>query len=432
MYSYPISHSKSALQKEYFSRPDQHALVILFLPLLQFTTIHLMGIRQKWSDYRLLPTTICGLLGLVHFHYALFYSPLPYPFANYLTSVVETILLAIIIITVILNVFSQLLMEGTITRPLIGLGTLADTNLFGIHPSAMPSREDDFSIALLRLGTASFEATAVAGLQNEVSPLVRPMVTLNKVGVDMSDIGNRRTGFDNEITMVHAVAPINDNGFSADTRLQASKQFAHAFCRMLRNLVPYALKSMRRFYLNWRNESTPMAVASPKDLTISDPVNAYQAFLRGENISDDDDDPYIQGEEVFSSSSDSDIEGEDLEGNHQQKHSIADEPLVLFSDLKELSCSTEPTRPSTPLIVAHLTTSASFPLTRKRFNAMDCSSPSESISEEDWERFITERRYEAFSKRADDAPIGSYTCVICAVEPRDIICWPCRYATYFI
>ena len=49
---------------------------------------------------------------------------------------------------------------------------------------------------------------------------------------------------------------------------------------------------------------------------------------------------------------------------------------------------------------------------------------------DEWDEFVLERRH---TKRAEaeargDDPFAEQTrnCVICTVEPRDIICWPCR------
>jgi hypothetical protein len=423
MYSFPFAHSRSLHQKDHPSRPDPHALVIIFLPLLQLTVIHLLGIRQDWAHQRLIPTTIIGLLGLAHFHYAIFYSPLPYPFANYLTSIIESILLITTVMTVTLNTITQLLLEGAVTRPLIGLGTMADTNLFGIHPSAMPSREDDFSLAILRLGTASFEATGVAGLQNEVSSVLRPVVTLDKIGADTTRLVSNHIGFNNEITTVQAVSPIQDTGLSTDSRLRAGKEYLFALGRMLRNLWPHTFKTLKRMFLNWRSgtQTQPQIESRSMDAALTEAKDLYQTFLRGDNISDDEDDPFIPGRDHQSTAPSSEVEEEDSqdEGDYPQPQPVT-EPMNLYTDLKISS------RPSTPILVAHLVTSGQSPLTRRRYNTMRRPSSSDTSSRDDWSIFTAERRREALARRIEQTHDVGNACVICTVEPRDIICWPCR------
>jgi hypothetical protein len=421
MYSFPLSHAKRHHDQDVLSRPDVHGLIIILLPLLQLTIIHLLGIRHAWARHRLIPTTFCGILGLIHFHYAIFLSPTPYPYANYLTSIVESVLLLITSMTVMLNALTQIILEGAITRPLIGLGTMTDSNLFGIHPSSMPSLEDDFSIAMLRLGTASFEATGVAGLQNQVASIPRPTITLERGGIDSSQVVLKRVGFGNEIATVQAAASIEDNLLSTEHRWQARKQYLLSLWRIVRNLGPHMYKVTRRGYSNWRYGSKPRTTALVGESEV-EPLDPYQVFLKGGNISDDEEDPFLPEDDQSSNpSSDEEDESED-------KHDKPNvESLTLYTDLKDLVMAVEPTRPSTPVLVAHLMASGQTPLTRRRYHAMSrATSPPAETSSQDWMQFVLDRRHDALAKRSGPVPDIGYTCVICTVEPRDIICWPCR------
>ncbi len=154
MYSTPVTHSRREGLPQ--SRPDMHVVIAMLLPLLQLTVIHLLGIRKDWSRQRLLPTTFFGILGLVHFHYVLFLSPSAYPLLNYLPSLIESFFLLVTAMTVSMNAMSQILLEGRLSRPLFGTTNSGANNLFGIHHSALPSAEDDFSVAIVRLGDSFF------------------------------------------------------------------------------------------------------------------------------------------------------------------------------------------------------------------------------------------------------------------------------------
>ena len=114
---------------------------------------HFLDVKRRWSRYRLIPTGICAMITLIHFNYVVLTKPSSYPLLNYLPSLLETLLLLVTLLTISLNALTQLLLEGQITRP-----------LFGHQRSLIPKWDEDFGIVLLRLGTASLEATSVAGL----------------------------------------------------------------------------------------------------------------------------------------------------------------------------------------------------------------------------------------------------------------------------
>lgn len=46
-------------------RPSGHVLVTLFLPLLQITLVHTQGIWKRYSHQVIIPTSICGFIGMV-------------------------------------------------------------------------------------------------------------------------------------------------------------------------------------------------------------------------------------------------------------------------------------------------------------------------------------------------------------------------------
>ena len=64
--------------------------------------------------------------------------------------------------TVALRALAQLITEGKVNSTIFG------------HSSALPHRDDDFILALLKFGTAALETTAMKGLNNEVSALSLP------------------------------------------------------------------------------------------------------------------------------------------------------------------------------------------------------------------------------------------------------------------
>lgn len=89
------------------------------------------------------------------------------------------------LIFVILRGLVQLITEGRLNMDIFG------------HASALPHRDDDFLVALIKYGTATLETTAMKGLNNEVSMLSHPAATyveLHSGSTSASSAGALGTG----------------------------------------------------------------------------------------------------------------------------------------------------------------------------------------------------------------------------------------------
>lgn len=89
------------------------------------------------------------------------------------------------LIFVILRGLVQLITEGRLSMEIFG------------HASALPHRDDDFLVALIKYGTATLETTAMKGLNNEVSMLSYPSSTyveLHSGSTSASSAGALGTG----------------------------------------------------------------------------------------------------------------------------------------------------------------------------------------------------------------------------------------------
>src|SRR6266404_890512 len=82
--------------------------------------IHFIGVKQSWSNQRLIPTTICSVLTLIHFHSVLWVAPSTYPLLNYVSCIFDSVLLLVILVAFSLNILTQLLLEGSVTHPFVG------------------------------------------------------------------------------------------------------------------------------------------------------------------------------------------------------------------------------------------------------------------------------------------------------------------------
>ncbi|KAI6045632.1 hypothetical protein EDC04DRAFT_2634109 [Pisolithus marmoratus] len=446
IYSSPMTHGNKLDGLP--SRPDKHVVFTIILPLLHLTIVHCLGIKQKWSNHRLIPSAVVTLLGLIHFHAVLWYSKSSYPLLNYMPCLFESLLLSFIILAVFLNVLAQFVTEGSITRP-----------LFGHHSVLLPKWEEDFSVALLRLGTASLETSSVAGFGNEVgsvSALTPPVADQAEPGtVELGRYGvtsvsrtfegkgrNRRVkkGFVNEIKCVKA-ASVESNVWLDVTWYREFTKFGVGVTRCVKGLCKLVWNFARgRSGLGGR---LPLSSSPSTDKDVDDndssshfeqdphpedgEQNIYDRFVRGEDVSDDDHDEFEPGNSSSGSLSHS---SSSSPWNSADESDSQQETLNLYGDLASaMSLSTSPS-----LLLAHMTDSSSSPLTRRRFGRMISATSSQDRSDDVWMEVIRARRpISMATASSSDSATGSggctefrHNCVICTMEPRQIICWPCR------
>ncbi|KAF9510106.1 hypothetical protein BS47DRAFT_1348405, partial [Hydnum rufescens UP504] len=155
------------------SRPNAHVIFIIMLPLFQITLLHAMNVKKTWGTQRIIPTSICGLLGIAHFVYSLITNPSLHPHPTSVTSAIELALLLIIAITHALDFFTRLLLS-----PAFDPNTSDTPTSFFLTPSSwstavrsieLVNSADDFTVAIVKMGMACLEATNFVGLANEVA-----------------------------------------------------------------------------------------------------------------------------------------------------------------------------------------------------------------------------------------------------------------------
>jgi hypothetical protein len=396
--------------------------------------IHMLGVNQRWSHQRLIPTSITSILSLVHFHTVLWFSPSSYPLLNYVPCLFETGLTAVTLLTIALNALTQLLLEGSITRP-----------LFGHQATLLPKWDEDFSIVLLRLGTASLEATSVAGLGNEVGGVTvsettianKPhteygSVEINRFGVTsisntMEGRGRRRKlkeGFANEIKNIKASSGegelwVNSAWYRELVRFGVSVgKFAKGLWRLawdgLRGRVR---RRSQDVVAPGREGITSLERMATNASDESDEPDIYDRFLRGETVTDDEEEyePTRRSRTTSVSGTPSTMSDDNDES----------ETVGLYADLS----SAASTSTSAPVLLAHMTDTAASPLTRRRYSRLvagEATSPEQGSVFDDWSKIIDDRRSMFGPVATDGLAESRRNCVICTVEPRQIICWPCR------
>ncbi|VDB82846.1 unnamed protein product [Peniophora sp. CBMAI 1063] len=424
IYSAPMTHTVK--EEGLPSRPDVHVLFVIMLPLLQLALLHAIGVNKRWASQRLIPTAFCSLLSLVHFHAVVWRDPSRYPLLNYMSCVFETLLLAVILITFSLNAFTQLATEGGVSRL-----------LFGHADALMPRPDEDFSVVLLRLGTASLEATSVAGLGNEVGsvPLAAPQsdtsrhfgeLEMNSAGVTSLthavDGKKRQDGFSNEIRNVKVGSTKQDQTWGIWPNHRELMRFGEAFLNAIRSvaLMAWRLIRLRPVFAPRAPQAEcppppqdPRGPTSSRALTPSrDEVDTnhdlYRRFLSGETVSDDEEDFHPRSTSAVPDSEDEESDTPDSPVEEDTEHLAA-------TALSDASAS---------LLLAHMS-SPNSALTRRRYSRVQAGEEQEQPTVDAWERFVEDKR-RAAQLQQDTSSESRRLCVICTCEERQIICWPCR------
>ena len=414
----------------------------MWLTSSQLSMIHFIGAKQSWSNQRLIPTTICSVLTLAHFHWILWFSQSSYPLLNYVSCVFESLLLLVIIVAFSLNILTQLLLEGSVTRLFIGHAT-----------SLMPKWDEDFSIVLFRLGIASLDATSVAGLGNEVScialadhaeTLLRQVqygeAEMNRFGVSSithtteyhGGRGTRKEGFSNEIKRVRVGSPSHGDSMVDATWFNEFKRFGFASARFGIGVWRMMGRLLRGHPVFSRPPAAPSGQTQDLDAQsldvyhegetkpfIPDQRDIYERFLSGEVLSDDDDDDFSPPNSSVLQNDDDDDDDDDDDNAGDDTPDQELDTLALYRDLSAATTSST----SAPVLLAHMTDTSSSPLTRRRYRSI-------VLAQDDperwaWEDFVNSRR-SAAGRQNPPANEPRRNCVICISEERQIICWPCR------
>ncbi|KAF8136661.1 hypothetical protein EV363DRAFT_1429023 [Boletus edulis] len=367
IYSSPITHGTKL--QDLPSRPDKHVVFTIILPLLQ------------WSNHRLIPSAFVSIIALIHFHWVLWFSDTTYPLLNYMPCLFESILLFVTFLAIFLTAFTQIVAEGTVSRP-----------LFGHHAVLLPRLDEDFSIALLRMGTASLETSSVAGLGNEVSdvavmPPVRDQtevgtVALSRFGVDSISHSLDGYGFANEIKNVKATS--NDGDLWLDLAwFREFVKFTVGVARFFKQLYTLSRDFLRSPRMRPQSFSNTQDTAPLDDYLQGERVDGqdvYDRFIRGEQLSDDEYDEY----EPTSRSCSSSVES-----------------LSSISDNVESNAYDDQIE-----TVTHLADHSPSPLTRRRFGQLvSRSSPGPQCQDikDGWTDVMHARRPNTVVSRPEDA-----------------------------
>lgn len=165
-----------------------HYFLFVFLQIAEVFTLALSATFQRPPLRRLSITTFFGLTGILH--WVLAENGVPRPLSSSTLFFVgfdrlpELCLMAVIGLTVFLHALTILLTEAP-SQQAGGWGTI-DWGRLVFSSSNLPSRDDDFSLALCKLGTACLQSTRQSGLSREMVAIEVPERTYVEVDDDVT------------------------------------------------------------------------------------------------------------------------------------------------------------------------------------------------------------------------------------------------------
>jgi hypothetical protein len=471
LYSSPLTHH-SPPPATLHGRPDVHALFHLWVGLTELVWLQAIELSPTLRRNQLLPTGVCGALGLVHFVYALATAPLRFPSFTFVTHLIALFLSIIIVITVFLRGLNSLLTVGYIPSP------VWDTVL---PQGSFPSPEDDAGVALLKLGTECIKATSYSGLRNELASVqlhpARPALKLSATGCDAIDLPptSPAGGFATRIDDIGVTELTNPNDKSLYTEELANLR--RALFSLVSDVFTYALvhtpvgrwvyrAAWRAYHARWwygprswriwrraawsaprrHVARDPPALTAPlqqaprlrRGIPIAyphfpteprAPEYTYDQVLRGEvELPDDEDDGW---ESDSGASVGVSVAGS--EWGEWEEEVEEDERGTLYTDLVEDGPEGEEGEgDSAAIMLAHLTTRGT--LTRRRYAAMLApSAPAQPTDTVDaFSSAVADRRAELLQTPPTHDEWDEErrrACVVCMVNARDVVLWPCRCLT---
>ena len=370
------------------------------------------------------------------------------------------VLFVVILFSAIIKAFTHLFTIGYLPSPVL-------VNILP-HEGVVPSLEDDFSVALLKLGTACIEATQYSGLRNELVAIQErngPWVEISTSGSDVYHGSRSSGGFGTEINNIEVsglpdpktekpywkefkafwgacfgalamagwsllmATPGGRKAWETSRSLYQSRwwygprqwrfwrreAWAEPALFRQRNLLRRLeeLARRRRSAIERYSQHASVGTSTAVELRESTPGPvAYAQYLRGEAEIEDDD-----------------VDWQDEEDNGSSETSSASDSESEQDLYRDLMAPTEP-EDLQPVLLAHLTSRKSTPLTRRRYAAI-LAGPSRSSTpqelQEGLQNVVQDRRLAIQAKDRDEWDDDRRrSCVVCTIEPRDTILWPCR------
>ncbi|KAF9080808.1 hypothetical protein BGX23_001637 [Mortierella sp. AD031] len=149
----------------HFTPYGRDILIISLIQICQLLTLQFLSLSSRGKNYRLAVTTFWGVLDLAHFTHAIYHRSNTYPSLQLLTRLPEVVVILMVCISMTLHAVTYIVTGGNVRRQMF-------------EPRALPTREEEYGLAVFKVGRACMEATRGVGFRNEVDAVVVPFGTL--------------------------------------------------------------------------------------------------------------------------------------------------------------------------------------------------------------------------------------------------------------
>ncbi|KAF9561197.1 hypothetical protein EC968_005824 [Mortierella alpina] len=149
----------------HFTPFGQDILIISLIQVCQLLSLQFLSLSSRGKNYRLIVTTFWGVLDLAHFAHAVYHRSSTYPSLQLLTRLPEVVVILMVGISMTLHALTYIVTGGNVRRQMF-------------DPRVMPTMDEEYGLAVFKLGRACMEATRGVGLRNEVDAVVVPFGTI--------------------------------------------------------------------------------------------------------------------------------------------------------------------------------------------------------------------------------------------------------------
>ncbi|KAG0269173.1 hypothetical protein DFQ27_004569 [Actinomortierella ambigua] len=149
----------------HFTPHGKNILLVAFIQVCQLLSLQVAGLFPRGRHYRLAITSFWGMLDMAHFARSIYRRPNTYPSLQLLTCMPEAMVILTILISLCVHGLTYLVTGGNVRRRIF-------------EQRALPTGEDEYGIAVFKLGRACLEATRGVSFWNEVDAVVIPFGTI--------------------------------------------------------------------------------------------------------------------------------------------------------------------------------------------------------------------------------------------------------------
>ncbi|KAG0272266.1 hypothetical protein BGZ95_011991 [Linnemannia exigua] len=149
----------------HFTPHGRDILIISLIQVCQLLTLQFLSLSSRGKNCRLAVTTFWGVLDLTHFAYAIYHRSNTYPSLQLLTRLPEVVVILMVGISMALHALTYIVTGGNVRRQMF-------------EPRAMPTWDEEYGLAVFKVGRACMEATRGVGFRNEVDAVIVPFGTL--------------------------------------------------------------------------------------------------------------------------------------------------------------------------------------------------------------------------------------------------------------